>query len=174
MAPNTWIGITYATDPNLIMCEPYNNGGPLWTGSRPGGWPGYSNVNLPTGLGYGLENTNKLLTFNTSGVSCALSSQAASVARNYRGNGLTDWFLPSLDELNIVCRYANSLSMTSTAICTAGTVRGGFIDTPNSSWWSSSISNNQLNHVIRIRGADGTSRSSTQSSSSSVRPIRMF
>jgi hypothetical protein len=174
MAPNTWIGVTYATDPNIAMCQAYNGGGPLWTGSRPGGWLGYSNVSLPTGLGYGLENTNKLLSFNSSNVSCAEAGQAASVARNYSGGGLNDWFLPSLDELNIVCRYANTLSMTSTAICTSGTVRGGFLDTPNSSWWSSSIYDNQLNYVIRIRGADGTYRFSTQSNTASVRPIRMF
>ena len=174
MAPNNWGGTTYPTDPALQMCEPYNGGGPLWTGTKPGGWSGYSNVSLPSGLGYGLSNTNKLLTYNTSGVSCALGSQAAAVARNYSGGGLNDWFLPSADELNIVCRYANTLDMTSTAACTAGTVRPGFISTANPNWWSSSIYGSQENVTIRIRNATGAYSHSSQSNVSSIRPIRMF
>jgi hypothetical protein len=174
MAPNTWGGTTYPTDPSLQMCEAYNGGGPLWTGSKPGGWLGYENVSLPSGLGYGLSNTNKLLTFNSSGVSCALSSQAAYVAKNYSGGGLSDWFLPSADELNIVCRYANSLDMTSTSICTSGTVRPGFISTANPNWWTSSINVSQTNTTIRIRNATGSYTYSSQSNTNSVRPIRMF
>jgi hypothetical protein len=174
MAPNSWGGATYPTDPALQMCEPYNGGGPLWTGSKPGGWSGYSNVSLPSGLGYGLSNTNKLLTYNTATVSCALGSQAASVARNYSGGGFNDWFLPSADELNIICRYANTLDMTSTAACTAGTVRPGFISTANPNWWSSSIYGSQENVTIRIRNATGAYSHSSQSNVSSIRPIRMF
>ena len=174
MAPNGWGGATYPTDPNLQMCQPYNFGGPLFTGTIYQGWSGYSNVVLPTGLGYGLDNTNKLLSYNTSGVSCALSNQAASVARNYSGGGLSDWFLPSRDELNIVCRYANTLDTSSSSICTTGTVREGFITTANFRWWSSSIFDNQLHITLRIRGADGTYSSTSQSNSTSVRPIRMF
>jgi hypothetical protein len=174
MAPNTWGGTTYPSDPALQMCEPYNGGGPLWSGTKPGGWSGYSNVSLPSGLGYGLSNTNKLLTYNTAGVSCALPGQAASVARNYSGGGLTDWFLPSADELNVVCRYANTLDITSTAICTAGTVRPGFISTANPRWWSSSLYADQENITIPIRNATGAYTHTTQSNTTSIRPIRMF
>ena len=175
LAPNNWGGVTYTKDPNLEMCQGYNGGGPLWTGAKPGGWLGYENVVLRTGLGEGLDNTNRLLSYNTSNVSCALTSQAASVARSYSGGGLSDWFLPSRDELNIVCRYANTLDMTSSSICTAGTVRGGFSDTENPSWWSSSIYSNQLQYTIKIKNATGSyGINITQSSKASVRPIRMF
>jgi hypothetical protein len=175
MAPNGWGGVTYPADPALQLCEPYGGGGPIWTGSKPPTWPGYANVSLPTGLGYGLSNTNKLLTFNTSGVSCALSTQAASVARSYTGGGLNDWFLPSADELNLVCRYANSLDMSSNATCTAGTVRPGFISTVRAYWWSSTMITDQQNQIIQIRGTGtGSQTPNTQSANNSVRPIRMF
>ena len=175
IAPDNWGGAIYPTDPNLQMCEPYAGGGPLFIGTIYQGWTGYSNVVLPTGLGYGLYNTNKLLTYNTSSVSCALTGQAASVARSYSGGGLSDWFLPSRDELNLVCRYANTLDMTTTAICTAGTVRAGFSGTANPSWWSSSIYADQLQYTIKIRAATGSyGITITQSSKASVRPIRMF
>jgi hypothetical protein len=175
IAPNDWGGATYPTDPNLQMCEPHRGGGPLFIGTIYQGWTGYSNVVLPTGLGFGLSNTNKLLTYNTSTVSCALTYQAASVARSYSGGGLSDWFLPSRDELNLVCRYANTLDMTSSSICTAGTVRAGFDATANPSWWSSSIYENQLQYTIKIKAATGSyGINITQSSSASVRPIRMF
>jgi hypothetical protein len=65
--------------------------------------------------------------------------------------------------------------MTSSSICTAGTVRAGFDATANPSWWSSSIYENQLQYTIKIRTATGGyGINITQSSSASVRPIRMF
>jgi len=174
MAPNGWGGSTYPTDPALPLCEAINSGGPIWPGASYPAGSGYQNVSLPAGIGYGLSNTNKILTFNNVSASCALSTQGASVARNYSGGGLNDWFLPSADELNLVCRYANTLDMSSTAACTAGTVRPGFISTANTTWWSSTLYGGQENTAIKIRGATGSVTHSSQQNNQSVRPIRMF
>ena len=88
-------------------------------------WDNSSNANYlynytPTGatgtaIGTGATNTTKRISvLGSNGV-------AASLCRNYRGGGFTDWFLPSKDELNEL--YINSA------------VVGGLA---SSSYWSSS------------------------------------
>ena len=53
-----------------------------------------------TAIGTGATNTTKIISvLGSNGV-------AASLCRNYRGGGFTDWFLPSKDELNEL--YINS------------------------------------------------------------------
>jgi hypothetical protein len=180
MAKDGWGGTTYPTDPLLPLCQVNNNnGGPLFMGPivGPANTNGYSNVALPTGLGDGLDNTNKLLSFNIPTVSCALSTQAAAVARSYSGGGLSDWFLPSRDELNLVCRYANSLDMSSTANCASRTipVLSDFNTGTGDYWWSSSIYSDQQNYRVRIRGNLASyTNYNTQQNINRVRPIRMF
>jgi hypothetical protein len=51
-----------------------------------------------TGIGAGMANTT------TADVVCA--SGAIQVAADYVNNGKTDWHLPSMDELNELCKYA--------------------------------------------------------------------
>ena len=62
---------------------------------------------------------------------------AASIAKTYNGGGKTDWFLPSRDELNELCKYARTQTTgTSSVICNnSGSLRDGFAD---SAYWSSS------------------------------------
>ena len=50
-------------------------------------------------LGDGKENTDLILT--------RCSSGAAVEVRAYRGGGQSDWFLPSIGELNELCKYAS-------------------------------------------------------------------
>ena len=49
-----------------------------------------------TAIGTGLSNTNTII--NSQGATS--TSYAAGLARAYTGGGYTDWYLPSLDELN--------------------------------------------------------------------------
>jgi hypothetical protein len=53
-----------------------------------------------TGLGYGMTNTTLIISAMGAG-----TGYAAGVARAYTGGGYTDWYLPSLGELNLI--YAN-------------------------------------------------------------------
>ena len=77
-----------------------------------------------TAIGTGYANTSAIiLQSNTAG-------KAATTARDYRGGGKTDWFLPSKLELNQLCRYAKILPVNNNAVdCTGGvlnTILAGF------------------------------------------------
>lgn len=51
---------------------------------------------LPPGIGTGSANTDAIIAQNGGAAS------AAKLCRDYAGGGLTDWFLPSKDELNAI------------------------------------------------------------------------
>jgi hypothetical protein len=61
--------------------------------------PDYQSINLPgalgTALGTGDDNTAAIVTQNGAGV-----THAAGLAQAYTGGGYSDWFLPSVDELD--------------------------------------------------------------------------
>jgi len=84
MAPKTWAG--GSTDPTAAWCN--------------------VDTDIPAAeevaVGTGAANTNAML-----GV-CA--SGAGNLATAYQGGGLTDWYLPSQDELNAMCNYSRNPS----------------------------------------------------------------
>ena len=83
-------------------------------------------------IGDGEANTTAITTF------CISPPFAASVASASEG-GFYDWFLPSKDELNQLCKYARTQSTDvadQTVTCdNTGTLRGGFASVEH---WSSS------------------------------------
>lgn len=56
-------------------------------------------------IGQGLANTNKIYARATTEGGESTSTYAAGLAWNYVSYGQTDWFLPSLNELNELCKY---------------------------------------------------------------------
>ena len=85
-----------------------------------------------TGIGAGAANTTAIKN------GCPAVGIAARVASEPAG-GYSDWFLPSQDELNQLCKYARMQSTAvadQTVLCdNTGTLRSGF-DHPH--YWSSS------------------------------------
>ena len=149
-APNTWSGDV--ADPTLPWC--------LLNGSPPiplVGAPG-------TALGTGWANTERAARYCDSG--------AAVSTRGYHGGGKADWFLPSTDELNQLCRWARELDTSSTASCftsrTDPTVGGFSAD----NYWSSTELSAGVANLIWF--ANGDTYNTSMDSALSVRPIRAF
>lgn len=120
MAPKTW----GAAETGIQWCSDYTN---------------FLSTN--TAIGTGRANTTAMLTNASPFVACTLS--APNAVRAYSGGGLTDWFLPSKDELNAMCNYSRNPASPLTGICTGiqnGTFAGGAYGFASGNYWSSSQS----------------------------------
>jgi hypothetical protein len=125
-----------------------------------------------TGIGTGYANTSAMI------AQSGTTGKAGTVARAFEGGGKTDWFLPSKDELNALCKWATN--DTVNVVCNnsgsggLSLTRGGFASW---SYWSSSESNDarsrlqifQSGRVLGIQEADGKFEGNV-----SVRPVRAF
>ena len=88
------------------------------------------------GLGTGRAATAAIVARHNAG-GVAKAAYAAGVADAYTTATASDWFLPSKDELNEVCKYARNTGQAAgaTTVCTGGILRGGF---STGYFWSSS------------------------------------
>jgi Protein of unknown function (DUF1566)/Collagen triple helix repeat (20 copies) len=123
------------------------------------------------GLGMGRAATAAIVARHDAGA-VAKTAYAAGAADAYTTATASDWFLPSRDELNEVCKYARNTGQAAgaTAVCTGGTVRAGFI--PLFYWSSSEVD------AVTAWGQDfskGFQRTDNKTSPDYyVRPVRAF
>ncbi len=101
-------------------------------------------------IGTGYPNTSAMLTY------CD-SYTAAKQVRGYTGGGMTDWSLPSLDELNALYYYPNRNAI------------GGFAA---SAYWSSSQANTY--NARKQDFKDGSQSSEAKNTPFGLRPVRAF
>jgi hypothetical protein len=131
-----------------------------------------SDITGAAGLAVGTGSAN-----TTAMQSPACTTGAGVAARAYRGGGFTDWFLPSKDELNAMCNYAQNPTTPPTSDCTGpqnaafATGNYGFA---TSSYWSSSQDDLNYNCVFNQELDSGFLDSVAKRAALSVRPIRAF
>ena len=118
-APNGWSG--KLEDPAAPWCN-LTNVNLEETVTDP-----FLKASLGLEIGKGPANTNLMLAHCNSG--------AAVLAHEYKGGGKSDWFLPSKDELNELCKYARGQATGDAQIsCNSGGVlRSGFLNVPYAS-----------------------------------------
>ena len=115
---------------------------------------------------------------NTTAVDAACTSGAGQSAADYSANGLSDWFLPSKDELNAMCNYSRTWTGTpSTGACTGaqnGAFAAGTYGFDYDDYWSSSQHPIITSGVWYLFVSDGSDLMGTKGNSFRVRPVRAF
>ena len=129
-----------------------------------------------TAIGWGYRNTLAMV------LQDATANKAGTISRAYRGpNNLSDWYLPSFDELNQMCKWANGQAWTSDAtVCAGGTINtgAGAAGFGNFDYWSSSDRGSGFGDYARYQwfptGLQGWTAKSMNGQNLYVRPIRAF
>jgi len=125
-------------------------------------------------IGKGMSNTNKAHMLMTGTGQAPTSSYASGIAWAYANNSKTDWFLPSKDELNELCKYARNTGQASGGEieCTGGSSPSsrGFA---SSNYWSSSEMDGNFDSAwyqnFSVWQSDGMKVNAMY-----VRPVRAF
>ena len=122
-----------------------------------------------TAIGTGLHNTT-LIAAQSGNLA---ASSAAAYAANYSNNNKNDWFVPSKDELNELCKYARNTEQAagSSTICSGGSTPAWRGFTADWHWSSSQYSRNgalDQNFYNGDQGGDGKDWIGI------VRPVRAF
>jgi hypothetical protein len=131
---------------------------------------------IQTAIGTGYQNSNAIVA-QTGNVA---ASSAAVSARAYQGNSLTDWYLPSKDELNQMCKWQRGVAWTSDAtVCTGGSLNSATNGASSAEfvagiYWSSSEYNVQYGRT-QVFDDTGVQRfDAAKSIANYVRPVRAF
>jgi hypothetical protein len=123
-----------------------------------------------TGIGTGYANTSAIINQNST------AGKAATVARAFQGGEKTDWFLPSKDELNTLCKWVhrdtvnaicNNLSYGGLDIRESGFLSRGYLS-------SSEAIADKLNFVWYQFIPGGYQNNIWKTSAGYVRPVRAF
>jgi hypothetical protein len=153
MAKKTWSGSSSDDTPTLTWCS--NTTSDI-TGA------------VGTAIGAGSANTTAMQ-------SPACTSGAGVSARAYRGGGLSDWFLPSKDELNAMCNYWINPTTPPTGVCT-GAVSTGDYGFTSGIYWSSSQASAPATvaWAQKLINGDLYNPFKSDSLNQRVRPVRAF
>ena len=111
-----------------------------------------------SGIGSGRQNTNAIL------AGCSTAGIAAQVATTYNGGGYTDWYLPSIAELQILFQNRGVVGGFDTKLVS----KGGW-----PFYWSSSQGDDTYGTGMHFDNC-GSTQDFFKSNTYRVRPIRTF
>jgi len=121
------------------------------------------NGNTLTAIGTGWDNTLAII------LQLNHTSSAAQLCRNYRGGGFSDWFLPSMDELERICWNLRGIAYNNVQ---NPDVAAGGVGGLGDHYWSSSEFN--LNNARFQQFSDGYPTYDSKSGYRNVRAVRKF
>jgi hypothetical protein len=108
-APNLWSGVSSEIDslfPFAITPYDQQSVAGLGTYSLPD-----ANGQIVSQIGIGYKNSLAIIAQGNG------ATTAAGAARAYRGGSKSDWYLPSVSELNLLCQKAKGITQNPTQIC---------------------------------------------------------
>ena len=133
------------------------------------------------GIGRGYLNSDTITARNTNPYTNIYQvTYGAAKARAYRGGALSDWYIPTLTELNLLCQALNSITQVVGTPCTGDpdtsvAFVNNFINfgiTPTYILWSSSEADQSLGWSQNI--LTGAIAAKSKYLNYSIRPIRAF
>ena len=134
-----------------------------------------------TAIGMGMANTNQIyarVSNNGGAGGAATNTYAAGVAWAYSNDGMTDWFLPSKNELNQLCKWNRGVAWTSDAtVCTGGTLNSATFGASSNGFSSStylSSSEFSATYAWSQYFVDGGAAGYLKNSGTVLRPVRAF
>jgi hypothetical protein len=124
-----------------------------------------------TAIGWGYRNTRAIILQGNSDTATSAAALADSFTVTVSSVVYDDWFLPSKDELNQMCKWARGQAWTSDAtLCTnSGTLAAGFVA---NGYWSSS--ENSAFHALYHGFNDSVQGAISKAGATYVRPVRAF
>jgi hypothetical protein len=123
-----------------------------------------------TGTAIGTGKANTVAIVSGAAVNCTLG--AGFTADGYTSTGATpysDWFLPSKDELNQLCRYARDEAQSTDGCSGSGPLRAGFV----AGYFGSSSEFGASQLWIQTFAGTGTG-GGAKGTISYIRPVRSF
>jgi len=128
-----------------------------------------------SGIGWGYFNTRAIILQGNSDTSTIAAALADSYTVTLDGAEVADWYLPSIDELNQMCKWQRGIAWTSDIqVCEGGTINTG----PGAAGFASDIYNSstEYNYGYRMAMQFGSDSVGPDGKDTSryVRPIRAF
>jgi hypothetical protein len=130
-----------------------------------------------TAIGWGYFNTRAIISQGNTDTFTSAAALANSYTVTVSGVLFDDWYLPSKDELNQMCKWAKGQAWTSDAtVCTGGAINtgSGASGFAAYSYWSSSEAFGFIAWVQYFQTSGGNRYTNSKGNAFYVRPIRAF